>query len=184
VNANERDPLPSVLERLKKADASSALKVLEEAAAEHPSDTRLLLLLAAQLVHAQQLDRAEAVYSLALQLQPDFAIARFQLGLLQLSSGRPAIARLTWGPLEALGAEHPLRLFKTGLEHLSEDRFVEARRCLEEGIARNQENLPLNGDMRKVLERIAAVAPASAQSSAQEHGTEEHVLVSSYRNRF
>lgn len=178
----QQDHLPDVLKRLQRAEPASALRLLEEAVQAHPADPRLLLLLGAELVHAKQLDRAEAAYTAALNLAPDFAIARFQLGLLQFTSARPAVAMATWSLLERLDENHPLRLFKMGLEALGQDRFAEARQWLERGIASNKENPALNRDMRLVLDRIAALGPAAGQGERPAGaGGEHHVLISSYK---
>jgi tetratricopeptide (TPR) repeat protein len=183
VTADDRDYLPDLVNRLQTADGASARRLLEEAGRTHPADPRPLLLLAAELVHDKELDRAEAAYTAALQCAPDFAIARFQLGLLQLTSGRPAVAQATWAPLELLEDGHPLRLFKTGLELLAQDRFAEARGFLERGIAANHENPPLNRDMQMVLEGIGRLeADAGEPPASSDSATEGHVLVSSYRN--
>ncbi len=187
MTANERDHLPDLLRQLQTADGAPARRLLEDAARAHPSDPRVLLLLAAELVHAKELDRAEAAYTAALQLAPDFAIARFQLGLLQFTSARPAVAQATWAPLELLGERNPLRLFKAGLELLAQDRFEEARRFLEEGLSVNPDNPALNRDMQLVLDRIAQVTgstgPAAGPGApAPPSHPEGHFLVSTYRN--
>lgn len=179
-----RDHLPDLLQRLREhqGDGAAARQLLEQAVQEHPGDPRLYLLLGAERVHGKDVDGAEAAYIAALQLAPDFAIARFQLGLLQLTSGRPAAAFSTWAPLEALGERDPLRLFKQGLEHMARDQFDEARRLLEEGIAENRENPPLNRDMQMVLERIAAVQGQPPAGQAEEAApAADHFLVSAYR---
>lgn len=183
MTAQPQDHLPEVLRRLQRAAPGSARGLLEQEVQAHPTDPRLLLLLGAELVHARELDRAEAAYTAALNLAPDFAIARFQLGLLQFTSARPAVAMATWSLLEKLDEDHPLRLFKTGLEALGQDRFAEARTWLERGIAQNKDNPALNRDMRLVLDRIAALGPAAGGpggEGAAEPG-QAHVLISSYK---
>ncbi len=177
------DYLEGLLSRLQGCDRGAARALLEDAVRDHPADPRPLTLLAAQFVHGQEIDRAEACYIEALQRAPDFAIARFQLGLLQLTSARPAAAQATWALLDALPQTDPLRLFKTGLEAMAQDRFDEATRLLMQGIAQNQSNLPLNRDMQMVLEQIAKVqgsagGPGDAAGEAQPQG---HVLVSAYQ---
>jgi hypothetical protein len=157
---------------------------LVRAADEHPADPRPLLVLAGAFMQAQMVDRAEAAYLMCLERAPDLAIARFQLGLLQLTSARPAAASVTWAPLERLGAEHPLRLFKQGLEAVAQDRFDEARRLLLEGIARNTENIPLNRDMQMVLERIEKLPAAPGASGPEKPAEPEgHFLVSTYQTK-
>lgn len=183
------DYLPELLARIQRGSRQDARSSLEQAAQQYPKDPRPLLLLAAELVHAKEIDRAEGTYLLALQRAPDFAIARFQLGLLQFTSARPAAAIATWAPLDLLPETDPLRLFKTGLEALGEDRFEDARRWLLEGIARNTSNAPLNRDMQMVIDRIAelgvldggakgAPEPKPAEQAAE---GQAHFLVSAYR---
>lgn len=188
MTGKQHDPMLEVLERLRHVEGARARELLERAAEAHPADPRPLLLLAAEHMHEGRVDAAEALYIAALQRAPDFAIARFQLGLLQFTSGRPAAAQATWSLLERLDEKDPLRLFKTGLELLGQDRFDEARRWLREGIAHNASNPPLNRDMQMVLDRMDQVGlgtpdaahPGPANGEAAE--PESHVLVSAYRN--
>jgi tetratricopeptide (TPR) repeat protein len=193
----ERDFLSEALKHLGRGDHEAAQPLLAQAAQAHPGDPRPLLLLAAEFVHAKDLDRAEAAYTAALQRAPDFAIARFQLGLLQLTSARPAAAQATWAPLDQLDETHPLRLFKTGLELMAQDQFEQARRWLLAGIAHNKDNPPLNRDMQMVLDRIEELHPtgtdprgATAAAPPQDGASEgeatpresaDHFLVSAYR---
>jgi hypothetical protein len=172
------DYLPGLLARLEQADPDGQLALLERAAQEHPADARPLLLLAAEFAHRRQHDRAESVYALALLRAPGFSIARFQMGLLQFSGGRVAQALLTWAPLDSLPEGHYLRLFRDGLAALAGDAFADAERLLREGMAANQENLPLNADMQMVLERTReAGEPPSGDS-----GGSTHFLLGSYKS--
>lgn len=200
---NEQDYLSGLLQQLQQAEAADVEQLLLDAAAAHPTDARPLLLLAAQYAHTQDIDRAEASYIAALQRAPDFAIARFQLGLLQFSSARPAAALATFAPLEQLGNSHPLRLFKNAFECLAQDRLQDARAWLQKGIVNNTDNAPLNQDMQKMIRQIDALQSSSrndndnaknsipnAEPGTQAEQTsatsatevEEHFLVSAYRN--
>jgi tetratricopeptide (TPR) repeat protein len=179
----DTDYMIELLRRLQSADRATSRRMLADAIDAHPGDARPLVLLASEFVHAKELDRAEATYTTALHLAPDLAIARFQLGLLQLTSGRPAAAQATWLPLDLLDENDPLRLFKAGLEYLAQDRFDETRRLLANGISRNRSNPALNRDMQLVLDRIAAAGLGSGGASPPAAGGgAEHVLVSTYRN--
>jgi Flp pilus assembly protein TadD len=186
------DYLPDLLRRLQilQGDGSAVMQSLEQAALEHPGDARVFLLLGAERMHGKDVDGAEAAYIAALQLAPTFHIARFQLGLLQLTSGRPAAALSTWTPLDQLDDKDPLRLFKTGLEFLAQDRFEEARRWLMQGIAQNQSNPPLNRDMQMVLDRVAHLGACAGpveqgdgmpDPETTAPGSGDHFLVSAYR---
>ncbi|MFT4171338.1 MAG: hypothetical protein QM639_02165 [Rhodocyclaceae bacterium] len=162
-------------------EPEAALVELEKAAQnEGAADPRVLLLLAGQYASLGRMDAAEASYASLLQIAPAFAIARFQLGLLQFTSGRPAVAMVSWAPLEQLPQEHYLRSFVQGFWHLARDEFEEARMQLLEGMARNDENLPLNGDMRMVLDNIEALRPQNMQEAVQDDAGSNHVLLSGY----
>ena len=109
----------------------------------------------------------EALSSLrrAVELAPDFAIARFQLGFFQLTSGEAADALSTWGPIALLPDGHYLRYFVGGLTHLIRDEFDETIARLEEGIAANVENPALNGDMQLIIDQVRAVQQANRASA-------------------
>lgn len=176
----DQDYLPALVQRLAQSDSAGARGLLERAAQEHPGDARIFLLLAADHMQAQEIDRAEASYIAALQLAPDLAIARFQLGLLQFTSGRPAAALATWALLDLLDPGDPLRLFKSGLQALAQDRFDETRRYLQQGIAANSTNPALNRDMELVLAEMARRNLGAHEDGAPAAGGEGHFLVSSY----
>ncbi|HEX5126409.1 MAG TPA: hypothetical protein VFW00_06690, partial [Rhodocyclaceae bacterium] len=114
--------------------------------------------------------------------------AHFQLGLLHLTSGRVMEAREAWMPLALLEEVHPeyyLKLFKQGLEALADDDFPACRKWLNQGMERNKANLPLNGDMQKMLNALPpaesdATAPAKADEAVK---AEDHLFLSAYRNR-
>ncbi len=78
--------------------------------------------------------------------------ARFQLGLLYITSGNIPEAEATWQPLDQLGNEHALYLFKTGMLHLVRDEFDQCAETLRKGIEVNSFNEDLNNDMRRVLQ--------------------------------
>ena len=121
----------------------------------------------------------------ALETDPSLEIARFQLGLLHLTSARPEEASQVWAPLGNLPEEHPLHCFKNGLEALARDEFDSCRTWLTKGMALNTTNAPLNGDMQKVLDAIQGqTGTAPPMSSSDSETTEkegEHVFVSAYK---
>jgi len=191
----ESDYMNEVLQKLQGADLESALRVLGEALQSHPQDARLLLLMAGQYASGQDYDRAEALYIATLHQTPDFAIARFQLGLLQFTSGRPIAALATWAPLEALPERHALRLFVQAFNSLTQNQFDEACQFLREGMVANTENPPLNKDMDLLLQRVlqsGLTTSSEPPSEAPEGPTEEnpsgttnptHFLLSNYRKQ-
>jgi tetratricopeptide (TPR) repeat protein len=174
-------------------DEVAALRLLRQAVTDAPQSPLCHFMLGAQLAQDGAVDEAESAMATAVLLAPHFAIARFQLGLLQLSSGRAAQGLLTWQPLLALGDQEPLMHFAQGFSALAADRFDEARMCFERGIGLNPSNEPLNQDIRQVLDRLAVLqdpqhtspqqaAPSIEHADAQDASATEaaHVLLSNY----
>lgn len=125
---------------------------LEALIADYPADARLYFLRGSLLIGAGRAIEAHASLSEAVRLAPDYALARFQLGFFELTSGEAARALRSWEPLgEQLPHDHYLLHFVAGLRHLIADRFEQAIAELEQGIAINDENLPLNGDMNLII---------------------------------
>ncbi len=167
-----------------------AIAYLHRALALKPDEGRLHYMLAAEHAQIGLYDRAAEEMAKAVQLDPSLVTAHFQLGLLHITGGRVAEAEAAWRPLDKLGKDNFLHLFKTGMLHLVRDEFKESESCLERGIKANNFNEPLNNDMRRILrdvqERLgkAAAAPVAApaepgvRSSRQPSGK----LLSAYRD--
>ena len=113
----------------------------------------------------------------AVDLAPEFAIARFQLGFFLLTSGEPAEALSVWGPLAMLPKENYLRMFVAGLTHLIRDEFDETIRNLEQGIAANPENPPLNRDMQLIIDQVRTL---QADKAAAGPGADDSVSATSF----
>jgi tetratricopeptide (TPR) repeat protein len=119
--------------------------------AAFPDDPRLQFLQGSLLAAKQDYAGARAHMRKAVDLAPDYAIARFQLGFLLLTSGEGHAAQEAWGPLHALPPDNYLRLCVEGLVEMIHDNFGPAIGKLEAGIAANDENPPLNNDMRLLI---------------------------------
>jgi len=143
-----------------------AIAYLKRALAVKPRDGRLHYMLAAEHAQIGLYDRAAEEMAKAVELDPSLVTAHFQLGLLHLTSGRVPQAESAWRPLDKLGLDHFLHLFKTGMLHLVRDEFKECESCLERGIKANNFNEALNVDMRRVLhevqERMGKQQPTAA----------------------
>ena len=137
------------------ADERRGMRELDTLLHDYPADARLHFLKGSMLAGKQDFAAARAAMRQAVQLAPDYGVARFQLGLLLLSSGEPVEAQEAWGPLHSLPDTHPLHLFVKGLCRMIQDDFAEATRLLKEGIARNTENAPMNQDMQLVIANMA-----------------------------
>lgn len=178
-------PLPFLdqyAQALEEGDAERALDILRQAHEDQPQSGQTLALLAAQYMQSGAPDAAEAAFIGTLQRDPTLSTARFQLGLLQYTTGRPQTAFQTWQPLESLGETHYLVLFKRAFATLAIDAFDDTLLLLERGITANQENGPLNHDMRMLASQIEAMrANASDASFAQQDEAATQFVLASYK---
>lgn len=121
----------------------------------YPDDARLHFLKGSVAAGMQDFGAAHMAMRRAVDLAPGYAVARFQLGLLLLTSAQPDAAQNVWEPLHALPADNYLRLFASGLDHLIRDEFDDAIRSLKEGMARNLENPVMNRDMQMIVDKVS-----------------------------
>lgn len=141
-------------------------------------------------VHAEIGMHAQAAEEMthALDLEPDLHTARFQLGLLNLTSGKVDEAEQVWTELDILGDQDPLYLFKKGMLHLVKDEFGPCIKLLKAGIEVNTLNEDLNNDMRRVImdaekamARQSTVDTEDVDNPATADG--RHILLSVYENK-
>jgi tetratricopeptide (TPR) repeat protein len=144
----------------------------------YPEDARLHFLRGSTLAGSGRPIEAHAALSRAVALAPEFALARFQLGFFELTSGEAARALATWEPLKALPAEHHLAYFVRGLRHLIADHFGDAIRELRAGIAVNGDNAPLNRDMQLIIDACEPFStdPPSAGPAGEEASATSFLL--------
>jgi Flp pilus assembly protein TadD len=186
---------PAFGEKLKQAmaasaqgDGETAVRLFREAVDEQPGFAVPPFLLGAEFAQMGRIEEAIQAFAAALLLAPELHVARYQLGLLQYTSGHAALALVTWQPLTQLPEAHPLREFVFGFAALAEDRFADAITRFRAGQALNTDNAPLNGDIQMVIDRIEALVRSNAGQPAAavpEEGADadaSHVLLSNYRN--
>ena len=149
------------------SDAGDELEQADRLISDYPEDPRLHFLRGSILASIGRPIEALPALRQAVDLAPDFAIARFQLGFFQLTSGEAANALSTWGPLALLPEDNYLRMFVAGLTHLIRDEFEQAIVQLRAGIAVNDENPPLNRDMQLIIEQTAALAAGAGPETAE-----------------
>jgi tetratricopeptide (TPR) repeat protein len=149
------------------ADSGDELEQADRLIASHPDDPRLHFLRGSVLASIGRPIEALPALRRAVELAPDFTIARFQLGFFQLTSGEAANALSTWGPLAMLPEQNYLRMFVAGLTHLIRDEFGEAIAHLRAGIAANDENLPLNRDMQLIVDQTSALASGKSDEPSE-----------------
>jgi hypothetical protein len=168
-----------------KGQPDQAITLLKRAIEAAPTDARCHYMLGAEYAQIGMFDRAGEQMASAIALDPGLHAARFQLGLLQLSSRQLELAQQTWAGLDVLGTDHPFVLFKSGLLHLACDEFSECLACLRRGIERNDFNAPLNVDMQRVIDETEPLASSSASAAAvaepaDGHG---HLFINAYTQR-
>jgi tetratricopeptide (TPR) repeat protein len=171
------------------ASHEQSISYLKRALDLKPNEGRLHYMLAAEHAQMGLYDRAVQEMAKAVELDPSLVTAHFQLGLLHITSARVAEAEAAWRPLDKLGKDHFLHLFKTGMLHLVRDEFKESADCLERGIKANSFNEVLNNDMRRILKDVqerlgkegAAPAAAAAQPGVRPALKPAGKLLSAYR---
>lgn len=169
--------------------AISYLKAAQEKNLPAAEFGKLTYFLGAEYAQIGLYDRAVEAMQAAVDADPSLHTARFQLGLLHLTSGRAAAAREAWVELALLDEDHPehyLNAFRSGLEALADDDFANCRKSLNLGIQLNLANPALNGDMQKMLDALPSmdVATLAAPTSGEaESKPEDHLFLSAYRSR-
>ena len=168
-------------------DSERALHFFARASAANPSGAMPHFLIGSEFAALGQMDKAEAEIANAVLLAPGLHLARYQLGLLQFSAGRGAVALVTWAPLLALGDDQALSRYVLGFAALAQDDFTSAQNHFDSGLALHQDNPAVATDIRKVL---AGMDVVRGNGTAQEVGkppaqpaadaTASHVLVSNY----
>ena len=168
-------------------DCVHAIEWFQKASAAEPGAGLPQFLLGAEFAALGDMGQAEAAFANATRLAPDFPMARYQLGLLQFSSGRAAMALLTWQPLLSLPDTDPLPHFVNGFAALAQDRFDEALRHYQQGLILNTSNDALSGDIEKVIAGIKALNPGSPAADNDQDlsndGIENHVLLANYQQQ-
>ena len=161
----------------------AVLSYLKEAVARFDATAAAHYLLGAEYAQLRMLDRAVAEMETAITLDPALSTARLQLGLLLLGTGASQRALLTLQPLVELHADDPLRHFGHGLIHLIREELTHTVASLQQGIALNLANPPLNADMQKIIGEIDKIPPELRQRDADplpEDASARHIFLSAY----
>jgi tetratricopeptide (TPR) repeat protein len=168
-------------------DAERAIACFQKASATAPEAALPQFLLGAEFAALGDMNAAETAFANATRLAPGFPMARYQLGLLQFSSHRAALALLTWQPLLQLPDSDPLPHFVNGFESLTQDRFEDALRDFQQGIALNTDNGALTSDIEKVIAGVrtlmSGAAPEGEITPQPSSESEAHVLLAGYQQR-
>jgi len=167
-------------------DGAQAIEWFQKASAADPGAALPQFLLGAEFAALGDMDQAETAFANATLLAPGFPMARYQLGLLQFSSGRAGVGLLTWQPLLELPDTDPLPHFVRGFAALAQDRFEEALEHYRRGLELNTTNSALSGDIEKVIAGINALASKAVpeeESTEAEGDSGNHVLLANYQQQ-
>lgn len=159
-------------------DRQAALGLFARAGEADPASPLPHFLIGSEQASAGDFAQAELAFASALLLAPDFALARYQLGLLQFSSQRAPVALLTWQPLFALPEHDALLHFVRGFAALAQDAFTEAVGHFRRGLACTPANPALCSDILQVVEAVERLGTAAEPAGEEPAGA--HVLLSAY----
>lgn len=161
-------------------DDQHDLSKVDALIARFPDDPRLHFLKGSILAGRGRSIEAHASLSKAVELAPEFHLARYQLGFFELTSGEVDRALSTWGPLLRLSEENCLRHFVEGLTHLIRDEFSEAIDRMNSGMALNPDNVPLNNDIRLLIAEAEKLAAAERPAEGDEDSSATSIFLGQF----
>ena len=177
--------LQAAIEANQRGDADRALGLLQQSVAAQHLNPIAHYLLGTEYAQAQRYGDAVLHMTTAVEQAPELWTARLQLGLLWLTLANPATAVAQLQPLAGLPDTDALHHFGLGLVHLAGDDLPAARAALARGLEIGGDNVPLQGDMRMLIERIDAAAasvPQQAPAAAPESALDPATLASMQRD--
>lgn len=165
------------LARLASTDTDAGLARSDVLLEKFPLDPRLHFLRGSLLAANREYELAAPAMEKAVDLAPDFQVARYQLGFLRYTSGNVAAAENVWSPFLELGDEEPFKLFAIGLGKLARDEFDEGTSILEKGIALNEEHPAMNGDLSLLVAKVREVMGQRALTDEDEPASAASLLL-------
>lgn len=147
--------------------------------------------LAAEYAALKMPERATHHFASAVELDPHQPVARFQYGLLLLTSGQVAAAQEVWRPLDALDVQDSIRLFKDGLLLMVRGEFDAALVSLRAALVHPGLHPALARDVEMTIGRIEQTRADGGAVQSGTHGTpaspvaesvESHLAFSAYRS--
>lgn len=183
--------ISSAISAGRQGDGVLAVSHLQEAIRQCPGAAEPLLLLGAELAMQNNVEAAEDAFTKAVSLAPALHLARFQLGLLQLTTDRLQAATKTWDPLLSLPDSYYWPSVVCGYLMLQAGATAEAILVLEAAADAIGDNAALAMDVRETVRSARALlASRSGDSSTVERSTPDpsphqagHVLLGGYLNQ-
>lgn len=162
--------------RLMSGPDDEAIVQLDAALARWPDDHRLWFLRGSIYAGQQRRSEARADFTRTIALVPDFDIARFMLGMIDLLDGQVSEATAIWATLDDRLSQHDaLWLFKTGLLALCDDRFDVALDWLKCGLAVNQRYPGIDGYIETIVAHLETL-----MRKVDDEAMGGHLLLSGY----
>jgi tetratricopeptide (TPR) repeat protein len=158
----------------------AAIELFARASDLAPGEGMPHFLMASEHAADGRIEVAERAFANAVLLAPAFHLARYQLGLLQFSSGRAGAALVTWQPLLELPAGQPLGHFVRGFAALARDGFDAALQQFEQGLDCTNDQAALAGDIQRVVAAVQRLQAPVEAAPALAEGVPDHVLLSAY----
>lgn len=158
--------------------SQEAVALFEEALAMAPASGLPHFLAGSEHAAAGKMEAAEAAFASAVRLAPDLVLARYQLGLLQFTCGRPEVALLTWEPLSRQPPADSMGHFVRGFAALAQDDLALAMELFRSGLACPDANPAVAADVGKVLEAVEGLSHAAGPRTHSPDAT--HVLLGGY----
>ena len=125
-----------------------------ELSLEKKPHVKTYYLLAAEYAEIGMYEHAIKGMQTAIQLDPKFWVAYFQLGLLYLIQDQVTEAIQTWEVLQQLDESDPFYFIGAGMIQLANNNFNKAIKYLEKGISCNTINSYLNEEIATILDKI------------------------------
>jgi len=126
-----REPLTRAVEAARHKDFGAALGHLKSLLATDPRNVVALGMLAGIYAEIKMADRAESCYLEVLEIDPTNILARYQLGLLKLQTGRAREAIDAWEPSLRDPADY-LAHFHSALAYAALGENTRARELLDQ----------------------------------------------------
>lgn len=137
----------------KERDFEGAITGLKAILAVEPGSEIATGMLAAVYAELGMPQRATEYYQRVLALNPDNALARFQLGVLQLNAGRTREALETWEPSLADQSDFAAHYY-SGLALLQLEKADEARTLLQKAHQRMPHDHALYPSLKELLHHL------------------------------
>lgn len=161
-NLDNEELLRLALDAIGKGDHANAMSMLKTLIERDPNNLHGNYLLAAEHAQIGMMDRAETGFRRAVELGPDFPMARFQLGQLLLLKGDNPGASEVFAPLAQSSDETALTAYARGMKAAADNDGAEAVRQFQIGLGRNQDIPVLATDMQRALDNLLAAGLGEA----------------------